>query len=294
MYAYPECLYFFKTTFRSVVKILGYIYASEEDSLCIHSATKAAKREGWCSHETLLSRHSFLEKHRKIHLDHLWQGTNRCASPFVNASSRFWFEFDLSSQLTENIHREIHTHSTWCHHCPEDGHHHAAILPKDTFHASSSWDHPQSKFNSVKLAASLFFDLMDMISRSLLTDTSLMTSYSSLSHRITYNTAASLALPDGTGQEMLTMSRDLQTACSRSRKKWGTIQMDPAPSWEQGSCFKDSPNPLRWNTQGLALCNHLGASGHIFIWSPRTKTSQVGSILWVRISFRLPFLQLIS
>lgn len=109
MYAYPECLYFFKTTFRSVVKILGYIYASEEDSLCIHSATKAAKREGWCSHETLLSRHSFLEKHRKIHLDHLWQGTNRCASPFVNASSRFWFEFDLSSQLTENIHREIHT-----------------------------------------------------------------------------------------------------------------------------------------------------------------------------------------
>lgn len=129
MYAYPECLYFFKTTFRSVVKILEYIYASEEDSLCIHSATKAAtnlvsssiatrqwrpkklpaKREGWCSHEILLSRHSFLKKHREIHLDHLWQGTNRFASPFVNASSRFWFEFDPSSQLTENVHREIHT-----------------------------------------------------------------------------------------------------------------------------------------------------------------------------------------
>lgn len=125
---------------------------------------------------------------------------------------------------------EKYTHSTWCHHCPKDGHHHAAILPKDTFHASSSWDHPQSKFNSVKLAASLFFDLMDMISRSLLTDTSLVTSYSSLSHRITHTTAASLALSAGTGQEMLVVSRDLQTASSRSRKKWGTIQMDPAPS----------------------------------------------------------------
>lgn len=188
---------------------------------------------------------------------------------------------------------EKYTHSTWCHHCPKDGHHHAAILPKDTFHASSSWDHPQSKFNSVKLAASLFFDLMDMISRSLLTDTSLVTSYSSLSHRITHT--------------LQLHPWPCLLALGRRCSLWAGTCRQPAPGAErngvpyrwtqlppQGSCFKDSPNPLRWNTQGLALCNHLRDSGHIFIWSPRTKTSQVGSILWVSISFRFPFLQLIS
>lgn len=45
MYAYPECsLSFFKTPSSSVVEIPEYIQAAAEDSLCIHSATKAAIR----------------------------------------------------------------------------------------------------------------------------------------------------------------------------------------------------------------------------------------------------------
>lgn len=156
MYAYPQCLLFFKTSllcsqnirYKHENMVLFALVLQQKqlpswsEVVFLLSILVAYKASG--KPETLLmwplsySPTTVLLQHKEIYFDHIRpRNRNGLGSPLVSASSRSWSE---SQRNKHTQHDDIAAPRT-------------AASPKATFYAYSSWDHSQSKCNSVRLAS---------------------------------------------------------------------------------------------------------------------------------------------